>query len=83
MTLREAYFFSTFLVFVAALSISFDLVGFGTDFGRVLGRFGTCFRGCTFNFLRFGGIWDQFWKVFGLVFVAALLLCFFVLVAQI
>ena len=33
-------FFSTFLVFVAALSIFFDLVGFGSDFGRVLGRFG-------------------------------------------
>ena len=32
--------FITFLVFVAALSISFDLVGFGSDFGRVLGRFG-------------------------------------------
>ena len=39
-SLREAYFFLTFLVFVAALSISFDLGGFGDDFGRVLGRFG-------------------------------------------
>ena len=34
-----ACFFKTFLVFVAALSISFDLGGFGGDFERVLGRF--------------------------------------------
>ena len=40
MTLREAYFSSTFVVFVAALSVSFDLGGFGNDFGRFLGRFG-------------------------------------------
>ena len=39
-SLREAYFFSTYLVFAAALSISFDLGGFGDDFGKVLGRFG-------------------------------------------
>ena len=39
-SLRQALFFSTCLVFVAALSISFDLGRFGEDFGRVLGRFG-------------------------------------------
>ena len=33
----------TFLVFVAALATSFDLEGFGYDFGRVLGRFGMGF----------------------------------------
>ena len=38
-TLRGASL-KTFLVFVAALATSFDLEGFGYDFGRVLGRFG-------------------------------------------
>ena len=50
-TLREAYFFKTLFVFAAALLISFDLVGFGCDFGRVWkgfwevwGRFSMIFR---------------------------------------
>ena len=39
-TLTQDDFLLTFLVFVAALSISFNLGGLGSDFGRVLGRFG-------------------------------------------
>ena len=37
--MRGAYIFFTFLVFAAALSISFDLGGFGDDFGKVWGGF--------------------------------------------
>ena len=62
-TLREAYFFLTFFVFVAAFSISFDLVGFGYDFGRVwegfwevLGRFSKTFK----DFWRFLTIFKKF-----------------------
>ena len=38
--IEGSLFFLTCLVFAAALSNSFDLGGFGDDFGKVLGRFG-------------------------------------------
>ena len=43
---------------MAALSISFDLVGFGYEFGRVLGRFGMGLG------IFGGGIWKAFGNVF-------------------
>ena len=43
--MRESSFVSTFVVFVARLSVFFDLGGFGEGLGRVLGPFWQVFRG--------------------------------------
>ena len=57
-TLRGASL-KTFLVFVAALATSFDLEGFGYDFGRVLGRFGTGLGRFGEGFWLGLRIWDK------------------------
>ena len=67
-SLRESSFFSTFVVFVARLSVFFDLGGFGEGLGRVFGGLGKDF--CQ-DFENFAIIFTLIFTTF-IVFVARL-----------